>query len=256
MRVIVAFLKKEMLECFRSGKLFVLLALFCCFGIMNPAVAKLTPWLLSTLSDQLAENGMTVTEVSVNALTSWVQFFKNIPMALIVFVIIYSSSFTKEYSKGTLNLVLTKGVSRYKVVLAKTTVILFLWSVGYFLCFGITYAYNAFFWDNSIANELGVSAIYWWLFGIWVACGTVLFSVLFNSASAVLLGTGGMTVVAYVISLFPTVGRFSPASLMDAAIIPSGAKNAEELIACAIIAAVLSMGAVCVSIPIMNKKQL
>ena len=38
-----AFGKKEWMELVRSGKFLVLLILFCLFGIMNPAVAKLRP---------------------------------------------------------------------------------------------------------------------------------------------------------------------------------------------------------------------
>ncbi|MFQ9452155.1 MAG: ABC transporter permease [[Ruminococcus] lactaris] len=115
------------------------------FGIMNPAIAKLTPWMLETLSDSLAEQGMMVTEVTVNALTSWTQFFKNIPIALIVFVFLYSGIFTKEYETNTLILILTKGLSRYKVVFAKFFVMFTMWTIGYLLCFAVTYGYNAFF---------------------------------------------------------------------------------------------------------------
>lgn len=80
--------------------------------------------------------------------------FKNIPIALIAFVLIFSDIFTKEYKSGTLLLVLTKGLSRYKVVLAKTVLLLSIWTVGYEICFTITYGYNEYFWDNSIANNL------------------------------------------------------------------------------------------------------
>ena len=122
MRAFFAFLKKELLESARSGRLLLLLILFGVFGIMNPAVAKLTPWLLEVMGEELAESGMVITEVTVDALTSWTQFFKNIPMALIAFVLVYGGIFTKEYESGTLILVLTKGISRYKVLLAKATV--------------------------------------------------------------------------------------------------------------------------------------
>ena len=105
--------------------------MFVAIGIMNPAIAKLTPWMFELLADTLKESGMTVTEVPVDALTSWTQFYKNIPMALIVFVLMESSIFTKEYQSGTLVLTLTKGLERYKVVLAKTFVLTVLWSVGY-----------------------------------------------------------------------------------------------------------------------------
>ena len=77
---LIAFIKKEMMEQLRSGKLMLLGILFVLFGIMNPAIAKITPWLLETMADSLAESGMIVTDVTVSAMDSWVQFFKNIPI--------------------------------------------------------------------------------------------------------------------------------------------------------------------------------
>ena len=73
MRSFVAFLKKELMESSRSGKTLFVLILSFAIGVMNPAIAKLTPWMLDLLSESLAENGMTVTQVTVNALTSWKQ---------------------------------------------------------------------------------------------------------------------------------------------------------------------------------------
>ena len=72
MRSLIAFVKKEFLEQLRSGKLLILGILFVLFGVMNPAVAKLTPWLLELMSESLAESGMTVGEVTVTAMDSWV----------------------------------------------------------------------------------------------------------------------------------------------------------------------------------------
>ena len=154
MRSLLNFLKKEYLEAVRTGKLLVLILLFVLFGIMNPAIAKLTPWMMEMLSDTMAENGLVVTNIHVDAMTAWTQFFKNIPIALIVFILIFSDIFTKEYKSGTLLLVLTKGLSRYKIVLAKTVLLLSFWTFGYGLCFAITYGYNAYFGDNSIANAV------------------------------------------------------------------------------------------------------
>ena len=127
MRAFVAFFKKELFESIRNGKLLILFILFFAFGIMNPAIAKLTPWILDMLGEELAESGMTMTGVTVDAITSWVQFFKNIPMALIAFVLLYGGTFSKEYESGTLILVLTKGLARYKVVLAKALMMVALW---------------------------------------------------------------------------------------------------------------------------------
>ena len=83
MKSLLAFMKKEYLEAARTGKIMILMLLFVLFGIMSPAIAKLTPWMMETLSDSMAESGLIITNVQVDALTSWTQFFKNIPIALI-----------------------------------------------------------------------------------------------------------------------------------------------------------------------------
>ena len=71
MKAFLAFTKKELLEQLRSGRIILLGFLFVLLGIMNPAVAKLTPWLLEMLAASLAESGMTVTQTTVTAMDSW-----------------------------------------------------------------------------------------------------------------------------------------------------------------------------------------
>ena len=252
----IAFLKKEVLESVRSGKLTILGILFLLFGIMNPAMAKLTPWLFETLSDTLAESGMMVLKVEVDALTSWTQFFKNIPMALIVFVLVYSNTFTNEYQSGTLMLVLTKGLARYKVVLAKAAWMLFLWTAGYVVCFGTTYAYNAFFWDNAVAVGLVPAAVNWWLFGVFTVCLVVVFSTFLNSQAGVLLGTGSVVVISYAVGMFPKVKMFLPTALMNSAALLVESENEElylKSVICTVVVCIVCLG---VSIPILNKKQI
>ena len=95
MKPFLAFTRKELLAQFRTGKVTILGILFVLFGIMNPAIAKLTPWLMEMMADSLAESGMIITDITVTAMDSWVQFFKNIPMALIVFLLMQSIIFTK-----------------------------------------------------------------------------------------------------------------------------------------------------------------
>ena len=90
MKSLYAFVKKESLELIRSGKLVLLVIISCLFGIMNPFIAKITPWLMEMMSDQLAESGMSITTIKVDAITSWTQFYKNVPLLLIIFVIIMS----------------------------------------------------------------------------------------------------------------------------------------------------------------------
>lgn len=255
MKSLLAFMKKEYLEAARTGKIVILILLFVLFGIMNPAIAKLTPWMMETLSDTMAESGLIVTNVQVDALTSWTQFFKNVPIALIAFVLIFSDIFTKEYKSGTLLLVLTKGLSRYKVVLAKAVLLLSLWTVGYGICFAITYGYNACFWDNSIADNLFFSATIWWLFGVWVICLIILFSSLLQNNTGVILCVGGTVLLAYLLSILPKVKVYSPTVLMNTNSILMGAEEIDAYIKAIVITASLCIVCVAVSIPIVNKRQ-
>lgn len=256
MRTLYAFLKKEFLDTVRTGKFIILMLFFALFGIMNPLIAKLTPWMLEMMAESMAESGLILTEVPVDAMTSWMQFFKNLPIALIVFVLMFCDIFTREYNSGTLLLVLTKGLSRYKVVLAKTVLMLSLWTLGYVICFGITYGYNAYFWDNGIACSLLPAAALWWLFGVWVICLIVLFSSLLRSHVGVSLLVGASVLSAYLISVFPKAGAYSPAALMDAGSLLSGAAGVEIYGRAAAAAVVCSVICVAASIPIMDRKQL
>ena len=256
MKSLLAFMKKEYLEAARTGKLIILILLFVLFGVMSPAIAKLTPWLMEMYADTMAESGLIITNVQVDAMTSWVQFFKNIPIALISFVLIFSDIFTKEYRSRTLLLMLTKGLSRYKVILAKTVLLLSLWTLGYGLCFAVTYGYNAYFWDNGIVHNLFASTALWWLFGIWVICLVVLFSALLQNNTGVSLCTGGTVLLAYLLSSIPKVKAYSPAILIDSNPLLTGVESMDAYIKAVGIAAVLGVICIAVSVPVMNKKQL
>lgn len=247
MRTLI-FIKKELLDAIRSGKILILGIVFVLFGIMNPAIAKLTPWMMELLADQLAESGMTVGEVMIDASTSWVQFFKNIPMALIVYVLVCGSIFTKEYQSGTLVLMLTKGLQRCQVVIAKATVLLLGWTIGYFVCFGITYGYNAYFWDNSVITDLAKSVLAWWLFGIFAVTLVVFFSTLSRSSTGVLLGTIAVIAVSYILNLIPKLAPYTPTSLMS---VTDG-----NVVKAVIFTVTLSAVSLISSIPLMNKKSM
>ena len=216
MSAFTAFLKKELLDRQRSGRLTVLGILFVLFGIMDPAIAKLTPWLLEVMAEELAASGMTVGTVTVTAMDSWVQFYKNIPMALIVFLCMEAGCFTKEYASGSLIPLLTKGLPRRTVVLAKSLVLTLIFTAGYWVCYGITWGYNAWLWDNSVAQNLGFSAVCWWVFGLWTVSLTVLFSsyqpsvVASKLQRAILVICFSPTVMVMVAIPCPTAVTFPP----------------------------------------------
>ena len=231
MKQFLAFEKKEIMEQIRTGKVFIAAVLFCLFGVMNPAIAKLTPWMMKLMSQDLAQSGMHIGEVEVNALSSWTQYFKNMPIAIIIFIIMFSGILTAEYQNGTLIQVITKGMNRWGILISKMVVMIIFWSLGCLLCYGITWIYNEYFWDNSIVKHEFFAAFCFYFLGLWLITVILLASTIFRWSRTVTLCTGAAFLVAYLASLFPKVKEFSPAYLMNTMDILTGAANPHDYMA-------------------------
>ncbi len=119
MRAYVAFIKKEGLELVRTYKLLLMILIFFAFGVMSPLMAKLMPDLMS----QLVTEGIEISLPEPSAIDSYAQFFKNLTqMGLMVIVLMFSGTLTQELGKGTLVHLVTKGLAKSTVLLAKYTV--------------------------------------------------------------------------------------------------------------------------------------
>lgn len=250
------FMKKEWLELVRTGRLWVLLLVFVFVGIMNPALAKLTPWMMELMSDQLVGMGLTTGQVSINAMDSWTQFYKNMPLALIAFLLMWSGSFTGEYEKGTLICVITRGLSRSKILAAKVVVMAVCWTALYGLCYGITYGYNSWFWDNGVACHLLFGAVCYWLFGLWTVGLLALFSVFSKNSIQVALGVGSVALAVYGLSFFPALGRVLPVRLTAGMELLRGAWGLEAYYMSLAVTCLLFTGCLLLAIPCFQRKQL
>lgn len=224
----LAFFKKECTELWRSGKIIILLVIFILFGIMNPAIARLTPWLMEQMAGELAGSGLTVSAVTVDASMSFAQFFKNIPMALILFVLLFGGSLANEWGRGTLIPLLTRGLSRSAVVAAKGAVMALLWTAGYWLCFGITLGYSLYFWGGEKMARYTLAAVFPYLFGLWLILMLLVFSVAAKSGTGVLSGLAVLVVVCYLAGMLPGVGRWLPTHLMSVQTFVSSKGEAAE----------------------------
>ncbi len=224
MKQFLAFSKKELLGHWRTGRVIIFLSLATIFGIMSPLIAKLTPSLVQMMAENLAEVGMEVGEIKVDAFTSWAQFYKNLPVFLLLFVLLFSNTLTIEYQMGTLVNLVTKGLSRWKVYMAKWGIGTIFWTIGYWGCYLITYSYTSYYWNNEIVSQLGQKGFYYYLWGIWVYSLLLFFSAWIVSGYMVLL-LGGLSVTAlYLLSLFSDTARYTPYYLS------TGAKTLRETV--------------------------
>ena len=256
MRGFTAFIEKEFRELIRTKRMMILLIVFIAVGILNPATAKLTPKLLEMEADSLASMGMTVNEISITALDSWVQFAKNTPIVLIVTLIIFSGIYTSEYTKGTLIPLLTKGLSRSSVVLSKYVVMFVAWSIGIWLCFGITYFYGDFYWDNSVVKGLAFAGFCLWLFGVMMVSSIVFFSSIASSAGQVILGAGGLYFVMMIAGISKKASEYLPTKLLAIGSLYTGELVPSDYTIPAIIAAIISVTFIIAAFPLTHKRQI
>ena len=256
MNQLATFINKEWMENVRTGKLTICLIVYSIFGILNPFLAKITPYLMETLQDSLVEQGFQMSVITVNALTSWQQFYKNVSMMLIVFVILFSNSLTGEYSRGTLIHMLTKGLKRYRVILAKGVMMLILWTMSFWLSFGITYGYTVYFWDNSISTHFIFAGFCIFLFGIWLISLILLSSSLVKTNYMVLLFTGGAVAISYLLSAISKVADYLPTQLLNASSLLVSEQVPTDFIRCIIIICVLCAVNLFGAIECMNHKNL
>ena len=215
MKQLTAFTKKEFMEITRTGKIYIVVIIFVIFGILNPGIAKLTPWLYEMLSESLKEQGLSIGDIGVTAMTSWEQYYKNMSMEFIVYILMFCGTLTAEYKKGTLINMLTKGLPRWKVIASKFISMIISWSLCYWIGFFVTFGYTAYFWDNSIAEHFVFAAIMSYLFGIWLISLILFFSVFINSSSGVLLATGALYVICNLIGMIPKTAEYLPTKLLS-----------------------------------------
>lgn len=211
MRGYLAFVKKECLEQTRTYKLLILLLVFFIFGMISPLMAKLMPEILSSMP----MDGITITVPEPTAIDSYSQFFKNLTqMGLIVLVLLFSGTLTTELSKGTLINVLTKGLTRYSVILAKYTVALGLWSLALGLSLGVTYGYTAYFFSQDNIHHLFASVGCLWLFGAMLLSFLMWAQTLVDSQYGSLLLTGIYVAGLFLLNLFPQAQDYNPIVLV------------------------------------------
>lgn len=251
-----AFLKKEFRELIRTKRLLILLCTALIFGIMNPAIAKLTPMLYEMMADELAAQGMTIREITVTAADAWAQFHKNMPLLLIVTLILNSGIYTAEYSGGTLIPLLTKGLSRSAVVLSKYMAMLLTWSAGLWLCWGVTYFYSGYYWDNSAVHSLLFSGVGWWLFGIMLLSCNVFFSAFANSGAQVILGTGAVYFIMMLLQMIGKIKQYVPLRLTESTALYQNSLKPSDCICAVSVTAVLSVLFLLTALPLTRRRQI
>ena len=211
----IPFLKKEITEQIRRKRVMLLGILFTAFAILGVATAKLTPKIMEMFADELAKSGMVYDITESTVMDAWMQFFKNAAIPLIVFIILWSGSFTGEYQKHTLIPLVTKGLSRTSVFFSKMITAALVWTTGYAVYFAVTYAYAEFYWGNSGVKHMFLAVFLYWLYGMWYLAILGLFSSFADTTMQVLLGVGAVFFTVTFLEFIPKLPAKLPTALAN-----------------------------------------
>lgn len=221
MRAYAAFVKKEWLESVRGFRLLVLGLISVLLAVISPLSARYLPEIVG----QLLTEGVKIELAEPVAADAWLQFFKNFSqIGMTVFVIMYSGIMANEYAKGTLVCILTKGMPRRSVILAKFTSMILCWSGCFLAAAGICGGYTWYFWGRD-AFVIGLPAHLagMWLVGVLFLTAALLGGVVFSNAYGSVLSAGGLAVIQIAAGMFPGAADYMPLSM-----IPGSAAHLQE----------------------------
>ena len=249
----LAFTKKELIENLRNYRVLLMLGLFFFFGISSPLLAKFLPQLVDTL-----EMNMEIIMGEPTAFDSWAQFYKNVSsLGLSLTIILFSSSLSAEYAKGTLTIMLTKGLPRGAVVLSKFTASVLIMTVSYWSSFGLGYLYTAFLWPDEKLPHVAAAAAVVWIAALMYLSVLMLGCVLFRQAFTSILFLLVITVALSLLGMTPVFETVSPVFLLSKNMdLLNGTAEVSQFILPGVIAAGLSAALLAASVILFHKKQL
>lgn len=248
----IAFVKKEFVENMKNYRFLIMFAVFLIFGITSAFLAKFTPEILSALAADMEMSSEPV------ALDAWKQFYKNISgVGFSAFIILYGSCLSSEYSKGTLVLMVTKGLSRKAVILAKYTVAAILMTLSYWISYAATYGYTAFLWDNVNLSNVSFAAFALWIVGFLYLSILMVGCVIFKQTFTSILFTGGIVALISLLGIVEPIAKFSPFILTTKNVdLISGEVVLSDFIIPTLISVAISVLGLLIAIRLFNKKQL
>ncbi|HOX41237.1 MAG TPA: ABC transporter permease subunit [bacterium] len=179
MNSIVAMINKELLEIYRGKKLLILAILFLFIAISSPVLAKLLPVILKSVP---ATPGLTINIPDPTWRDAIDQLVKNLSqIGMFVLIIIFAGSISEEKNKRTLELVLTKPVSRASFIVAKFLASILTVKLVFIIATIVFYLYTiSILGSFSLVNFLWLS-IFSLVFLAFVVALTLFFSTIAKS---------------------------------------------------------------------------
>jgi ABC-2 type transport system permease protein len=133
-------------------------------------------------------------------------------MGFIALVIVFSGMLSSELSRGTLTIVLSKGLSRTTVILSKLTSAVLIWTMSFSLSALTAWGYTAYMFEDSVPN-LFFAMFCLWLFGVFLLAATALAAAFTTKGFVCMIVVGLFAIVLNLVNIIPAAGKYNPLAL-------------------------------------------
>jgi len=208
MNSLATLVKKELLEQQRTKKILILIVVFLFVAIGSPIFAQMTPTLLKSMSIP----GLNINLPDPTYNDSIDQFIKNISqIALLVLIFIVAGAIVDEKNKKTLDIMLSKPISRNTFVISKFLAYIFSVSTIFILSAIIFYLYTVSIFGNFSFSNFALMALVICLYLDMIISITILASTYVkNIIAAAGIGFIGFILLGSVASLFDGLKKIAP----------------------------------------------
>lgn len=151
----------------------------------------------------------------------------------------------------------TKGLSRRAVILAKYTVAAALMTISYWIGYAAAYGYTALLWKDTSLSNVALAACSLWLVGFLYLSILMIGCVIFKQTFTSILFTGGIVALISLLGMVEPIAKYNPFILTSKNVdLISGEAVPAEFMIPAFTSVVLSIFGLLLAIRLFYKKML
>ncbi len=210
---LIASLRKEIMEQWRTSRLLVLLIVLGFFGMSSPLMAKFMPQLIGMIPGGEQFAGLIPPPTISDAIG---QYIKNIgQFAILLAIFLSMGAMVQEKERGTAVMMLCKPLGRGSFLLAKFLALAFSFFVSLTVAGLLGFWYTVFLFNAPQAGAwVALNLLMWFTCLVYVAI-TLLASTLVRSQAAAAGISIGALLVLSIVSSLPGLGQYLPGQLVN-----------------------------------------
>jgi len=216
MRNYLVFLRKEVMELLRTKRLLGLFGVFAFFALTSPLLAR---YMVEFLGHFVPSDELLLALIPDPIwIDSYTQFYSNVAqIGAIAIIMMFMGIIATEKSRGTADLMITKGLSYTNFVLAKFTVAATALLLTTLVSIGVVYFYTSMLFPTAgaIGNVIGGTLVYTLLMTAVLAITLLCSAISKSNIIAALLSLLGYFVISFIRSLPGMSRSFLPGNLSE-----------------------------------------